>query len=107
MTEDYLSALKEYEDNPELTADEAAHRYTANVKWNDQLRNKLKQRVRPKFKEDYIRKVVYRPFIPTNCYTDYTFLQMKFLMDQIFHTVLVKTASSVYPVSEAKNHFPH
>ena len=84
MTADYLSALQECEDNPELTADEAARRYTANVKWNDQLRNKLKQRVRPKFTGDYIRKVVYRPFIPTNCYTDYTFLQMKFLMDQIF-----------------------
>ena len=84
MTQDYLAALAAIEENPELTADEAARRHTANVKWNDQLKNKLERKIKPKFEQGYIRKVVYRPFIPTNCYADYTFVQMKFQMDRIF-----------------------
>ena len=57
MTQNYLNALQEREDNPELTVDE---------------------------EEGYIRKVAYRPFVATNCYADYTFVQRKYQMDQIF-----------------------
>ena len=84
MTEDYLAALSELEANPELIADEVARRYTSNISWDRELRNNLRRRKPTEFNEDYIRKVAYRPFIKTNCYADYIFIQMKYQMDRIF-----------------------
>ena len=70
MTEDYLAALSEIEKNPELMPDAAARRYAANVTWVGDLKNNLKRKKKTEFEEDYIRKVLYRPFVPTNCYAD-------------------------------------
>ena len=38
MTQDYLAAISELEENPELTVDEAAHRHSSYIKWNRELR---------------------------------------------------------------------
>ena len=84
MTQDYLDALSELEDNPEVSVDEVASRHNKNIKWNGELKNKLKGQKKTEFEEDCIQKVLYRPFIAMNCYIDYTFVQMKFQMDQIF-----------------------
>ena len=84
MTQDYLSALQEREDNPELTLEEAARRHSLNIKWDDNLKKKLNENKRTEFEEDYIRKVLYRPFVATNCYTDYTFMHRKGKVDEIF-----------------------
>ena len=84
MTKDYLAALSEMEENPKLTEDEAARRHSLHIKWNSSLKKKLKRKIKPKFTEEYIRKVAYRPFTATNCYADYTFIQSKFQMDRIF-----------------------
>ena len=84
MTQDYLAALSAIEDNPELTPDEAARLYILNVKWDGDLKNKLKQKKKTKFEKGYIRKVLYRPFVVTNCYADYIFAQRKGQMDRIF-----------------------
>ena len=45
---------------------------------------KLPRNIHTQFEEVYIRKAVYRPFIPTNCYGDYTFITRKGQMDKIF-----------------------
>ena len=84
MTQDYLAALSAIEENPELTVAEVVRRYSSNLKWDRELEKNLKRRIRPIFKENYLRRVVYRPFIATNCYMDYTFIQMKLQMDRIF-----------------------
>ena len=84
MAHDYLDALSELEQNPSITADEAASKHSSHIKWNDDLKKKLTREVRTKFDDNYIRKAVYRPFIAMNCYTDYTFMQRKFQMDRIF-----------------------
>ena len=84
MTQDYLAVLSAIEDNPELTPDEAARLYILNVKWDGDLKNKLKQKKKTKFEKGYIRKVLYRPFVVTNCYADYIFAQRKGQMDRIF-----------------------
>ena len=84
MTQDYLAALSDREQNPELTVDEAARRYAENVTWVGELKDNLKRKKKPNFKDDCIRKVVYRPFVATNCYADYTFIQRKHQMDRIF-----------------------
>ena len=84
MTQGYLNALSEMEHNPELTADEAALRHSLSIKWNYDLKKKLQRKIQAKFDDRYIRKVMYRPFIATNCYGDYTFIQRKYQMDKIF-----------------------
>ena len=84
MTQGYLNALREREDNPQLTVDEAARRHSSNIKWDRELKNNLKRKKKTKFEENYIRKALYRPFVATNCYADYTFAQMKYQIDRIF-----------------------
>ena len=84
MTQDYLAALSDLEAKPELSVDEVATRHNSNIKWNRELEKNLKGRKKTGFEENYIRKAVYRPFIATNCYADYTFITMKGLVDRIF-----------------------
>lgn len=84
MTEDYRSALSELEADPELTADVVSRRHTSNITWDENLRNNLRRQRATEFDDNYIRKVVYRPFVAVNCYADYTFAQRKYQMDRIF-----------------------
>ena len=84
MTQDYLSALRELEDNPQLTVNEVVSRYTENVKWNRELKDNLRRGRKTIFDDNYIRKVMYRPFIATHCYADYTFIAVKGQMDRFF-----------------------
>ena len=84
MTQDYLAALSELDENLELTVNEVIQRHDLNIKWNRELENNLKRKKRTEFMDGYIRKAAYRPFIATNCYADYTFSQMKYQVDRIF-----------------------
>ena len=84
MTQSYLNALQEREDNPELTVEQVIRRHTSGIKWDRELENNLQRRKKPQFDYGYIRKGTYRPFIKTNCYADYIFIQMKYRMDRIF-----------------------
>ena len=84
MIQDYLSAMSELEANPELTTNEVAQRYTANVQWDRELENNLSRGRTTEFDENYIRKSIYRPFVKTNCYADYTFANCKYQQDLIF-----------------------
>ena len=105
MTQDYLAAFSKIEENPELTEEEAAHQHSSNLKWDRELRKKLERKIKPKFETDYIRKVVYRPFIATNCYVDYTFVYMKFQMDRIFPDSLNENRAICVPGSGSKKSF--
>ena len=84
MTEDYLAALSELEENPELTVDEVVNQYASNIKWDATLKSTLKRKKKTEFKEEYIQKAMYRPLIATNFYADHTFIQSKYQMDRIF-----------------------
>lgn len=84
MTEDYLVAILEMERNSQLTADEAARRYTTSIKWDGTLKENLQKKKKTRFEDSYIRQVVYRPFVTTNCYADYTFSNRKYQIDRIF-----------------------
>ena len=84
MTQEYLNALQEYKDNPELTVNEAAREHSTNIKWNDELKNKIQRKIHVKYEVSHIRDVAYRPFIATNCYADYTFIQRRYQMVHIF-----------------------
>ncbi len=82
MTQEYLNAIAELDENPELTVDEVTLLHNSHIKWGGDLKKKLERRKIAEFKESYIRKVMYRPFVATNCYADYTFAQEN--MGQIF-----------------------
>ena len=84
MTQDYLGALSEFEANPELLVDDVARRHTKNVTWVGELMDRLRRREATRFDDNYIRKVMYRPFIATNCYANYIFIQRKHQMGRIF-----------------------
>ena len=84
MTQDYLDALSDLKENPKLTVDEAMSQHNSNIKWTGNLVDNLKQRKKTKFSGDYIRRVIYRPFVAANCYTNYIFIHRKHQMDQIF-----------------------
>ena len=84
MTDEYLAALSELQVQADSTVDDLVRRHSRNIKWDRELKNNLKRLKETEFDEEYIRKVVYRPFIPTNCYADYTFAQVKAKQDIIF-----------------------
>ncbi len=85
MTQDYLGALSELEENPDLTLNKAMNLHNSNIKWDGDLKEKrLKHQQKTEYDERHIRKVLYRPFIATNCYADNFFVQRKAQMDKIF-----------------------
>ncbi|RKU14540.1 damage-inducible protein [Candidatus Poribacteria bacterium] len=118
MTQTYLAALSEFEAileaNPELTINKktleaevikVAYRHNSNLKWDRELRNKLRRKKKTNFSEEYIRKVVYRPFVATNCYVDHTFIYMKFQMDKIFPNGLNENRAICVPGTGSTNSF--
>lgn len=105
MTLDYLSALSELESDPSLTEDEVADRNVKNIKWDRELKNNLRRRKNGVFKEGYIRKTAYRPFIATNCYANYTFAQVKAQQDRIFPDSLSENLVICVPNKGSKNPF--
>ena len=84
MTQDYLAAISEIEGDSELTLDEVASQHALNIKWDGDLKRKVKQKKKTEFRDSYIRKASYRPFVATNCYADYIFAQRKGKIDKIF-----------------------
>ena len=84
MTQSYLQALQELKENPELTVEEVVQKHTSGIKWDRELENNLRRKKKPQFDYEYTRKVTYRPFVATNCYADYIFVQMKYQLDRIF-----------------------
>ena len=105
MTQDYLAAIAEFENNPELTVDNIVHRYSTNIKWDGDLKKKLRQRKKTNFMDNYIRKVSYRPFVATNCYADYTFAQRKGKIQQIFPESSSENCVICLPNKGSKNPF--
>ncbi|MDE0014218.1 MAG: DEAD/DEAH box helicase family protein [Candidatus Poribacteria bacterium] len=84
MTQDYINAFSELETPSELSVDEAARLHSSNLKWDFNLKENLKRKKETEFEDSYIRKVVYRPFIATNCYANHIFAQRKYQQDRIF-----------------------
>ena len=84
MVQDYLSALSELQENSELTIDDVINRHNSNIRWDRELKDNLKRKKETEFDDNYIRRVVYRPFVAMNCYADYIFAQVKGQQDLIF-----------------------
>ncbi|MXV78331.1 DEAD/DEAH box helicase [Candidatus Poribacteria bacterium] len=103
MTQDYLNAIAELDENPELTVDEVTLLHNSHIKWGADLKKKLERKKLVEFKEDYIRKVMYRPFIGINCYADYAFAQEN--MGQIFFDISDENRVICVPGKSWKNQY--
>ena len=103
MTQDYLAAIAKLDENPELTVDEVTLQHNSHIKWGADLKKKLEQKKMIEYKESYIRKVMYRPFIATNCYADYTFAQEN--MGQIFLDTSDENRAICVPGKSWKNQY--
>ena len=84
MVQDYIEALSDMEEDPQMEAGAAARQHASNVRWDRELVNNLRRGRTTEFDESYIRYVLYRPFVKTNCYTDFTFANCKYQQDIIF-----------------------
>ena len=81
MVADYLGALKELEasDSRNPTSDRASEveaitrRHSTNVRWDRELKRRIRQGVAPVFSDENVRKVLYRPFVKQHLYADHTF----------------------------------
>ena len=78
MVGDYTAALREWEtskgDAPGRI-DGVARRYSANLRWDDKLKDSLRRKTVAAFLDAHIRKVAYRPFVAAWCYADDIFAQ--------------------------------
>ncbi len=105
MTQDYLSALREFSENPQRTVDQVVEHYTENVKWNRELKNNLKRQTETAFDAKYIRRCMYRPFIATHFYADYTFITVKGQIDRMFPEDSSENRVICVPGKGWKTHF--
>ena len=105
MTQEYLNAIAEFEEDPGLTVDEVVSRHKSHIKWDGALKNNLKRKKKTKFKENYIQKTAYRPFIATNCYANHIFIQSKYQTDRIFSDTSSKNRVICVPGIGAKKRF--
>ena len=77
MVSDYLEALQELKtgQNPGATIDDITRRHSSSLRWDRELKRRVRQHVSTDFSEEFIREVVYRPFVKQHLYADYTFSQ--------------------------------
>ncbi len=84
MVDSYRGALAVREEHPEYTVDDAASRYSSNVRWDQTLKDNLRRGKDVVYSGDNIWTTQYRPFVKQHCYVDYTLVNRKFQQDSIF-----------------------
>ena len=75
MLGDYMCAMQVLEEHPEYSVDEVVKRYSSNVRWDVELKRRIRQRVKTRFSRGSVRTVCYRPFVKQFLYADPTFSQ--------------------------------
>ena len=103
MVGDYQGAMQIREEHPEYTVDDAASRYSSNVRWDRELKNNLRRRKVVTYSTNNIWMTQYRPFVKQHCYVDYVLAQMKYQMDSIFAAADTENRAICVPgISSAK-----
>ena len=88
MITDYTSALTELADtkNKFPNIDAIARQNPSSIKWDNDLKTKLRQRKPVVYSAKKIWNTQYRPFVKQFCYREYIFTQRKSQTDSIFPT---------------------
>ncbi len=84
MVGDYAAALRELE-RTGGDAEEIARRHAAHVRWDENLRNNLRQgKTAAAYAPGRVWRTQYRPFVKQHCYVDYVLVHRKYRQDSIF-----------------------
>ena len=105
MVGDYTVALQTLENRgPEAPEDINAicRTNSGNVRWDATLKSKLRARREAHYSTGYLRKTMYRPFVPTNCYADPLFAKRPAPARVMFPTGEVNRAICVPGVGSTK-----
>ena len=88
MITDYTSALTKLADtkNKFHNIDDITRQNSSSIKWDNDLKTKLRQRKPVVYSASKIWNTQYRPFVKQFCYREYIFTQRKSQMDSIFPT---------------------
>ena len=82
--EDYMKAMQVAEEHPEYRLDETVRLHSANIRWDQALKENLARKKKIAFSTTNVQKTQYRPFVKSYCYVEYVFAQRKYQMDGIF-----------------------
>ena len=106
MVKEYLEAMQELKaSGAAADLESTTARHSKHVRWDPELKNKLQRQKEPMFTDTCIRRSIYRPFVATNCYTDFMFASRKYMQDRIFPTKGSKNHAICVP-GKSSNH-PH
>ena len=78
MVDEYTAALREWKTSKGNAAggiESVTRRYSADLRWDRELKRRIRQQAITTFCDDHIREVIYRPFVRQYLYADYTFSQ--------------------------------
>ena len=82
--EDYMKALQVAEERPEYRLDETVRLHSANIRWDQALKENLARKKKIAFSTANVQKTQYRPFVKSYCYVEYVLANRKYQMDSIF-----------------------
>ena len=72
--------------NPDLAVDDIVRRYSSCMRWDRELKRRVRQQVPTSCSNENIRQVAYRPFVKQHLYADRTFSQAPGQTRDIFPT---------------------
>ncbi len=77
MVETYGLALRAWGEESSVSSDPDAfvERFSSCIRWDRELKRRLRQGISATFSEEYMRTVAYRPFVKQKLYADRTFSQ--------------------------------
>ena len=84
MVSDYRGAMRVREERPEYTVAAAVRMNSANLRWDQALKDNLRRGKATTYNWQNLDVTQYRPFIKTHCYVDYLLANRKYQMDKIF-----------------------
>ncbi len=84
MVADYQHAVRALEQHPDWTVDDAAHRYSTNIRWNRTLKNHLRRSKPIGYRSTAVRVASYRPFCNQFLYADPALSHLPGILTSIF-----------------------
>ena len=108
MVDDYLGALHELKENdsPDVAVDDIAGRHSSCLRWDRELKRRIRRRTSARYSPDNVREVIYRPFVKQHLYADYLFSQAPGQTKALFpdrlgknHVICVPGVGSIKPFS--------
>ena len=70
MILNYRDARIEMSVHPDCSVDNVVRNHSNACKWDDTLKRRLKSGTQITFSPDHLTRIMYRPFVPANCYSD-------------------------------------